>query len=138
MIRAFLICRALGFLVSEVQANAARSIDVLHSEWRTVEIRWGNLVFTVVRWQGDTNISVAPRHAPRESYELGPLVAALECRHFSESDVINDLADAGNLLRPRLQALQTDIPVRAFVCTHAPSVLPSHCFKIKIPRSSPR
>jgi hypothetical protein len=102
----------LYFLVSE--ADGPRSIVVLQSEWPTVEIPWGNLLFTVVRWRGDTNISIAPRHAPRESYELGPLVAALECRHFSESDVVNNLAEAANLLRPRLQALNAAFSEQEF------------------------
>ena len=95
----------LYFLVSEPQASAPRSIGVLQSESPTVQISWGNLLFTVVRWRDETNVSVAPRHAPRESYEIGPLIAALESRHFSERDAVNDLADAANLLRPRLQAL---------------------------------
>jgi hypothetical protein len=94
----------LYFLVSEPHVDV-RAISARHSAWPTVEISWGNLLFTVVRWCGDTNISIAPRHAPRESYELGPVVAALERRHFSERDVVNDLADAANLLRPRLQSL---------------------------------
>jgi hypothetical protein len=59
----------------------------------------------VVRWRGDTNVKVAPRHAPGESYELGPVIAALEDRHFSERDVVNDLVDAASLLRPRLGVL---------------------------------
>ena len=104
----------LYFLVSDPNASAPQSIGVLQSEWPTVEIPWGNLLFTVVRWRGDTNVSVAPRHAPGESYEIGPLVAALESRHFSELDVVNDLADAANLLRPRLQALNAALSEQEF------------------------
>jgi hypothetical protein len=104
----------LYFLVSEAQAKGPQSIGVLQSEWPTIEIPWGNLLFTVVRWRGDTNVSVSPRHAPRESYELGPLVAALECRHFSERDMVNDLADAANLLRPRLEALNAAFSEQEF------------------------
>jgi hypothetical protein len=103
----------LYFLISEPQASV-RSIGVLQSEWPTVEISWDNLLFTVVRWRGDTNVSVAPRHARGESYELGPLVAVLECRHFSERDVVNDLAGAANLLRPRLQALNAAFSAQEF------------------------
>ena len=101
------ITKNLYFLVSDSQTNVPRSINILDSEWPTVEVRWDNLLFTVVRWREDTIVSVAPSHASRESYELGPLVAALECRHFSSSDVVNNLADAGDVLRPRLQALNT-------------------------------
>jgi len=93
------------FLVAESPPSVSKPIDRLHSECSTVEIPWRNLLFTFVRWHGETNISVAPLHAPRESYELGPLVAALENRHLSEHDVVRDLSDAGNLLRPRLETL---------------------------------
>jgi hypothetical protein len=41
----------LHFLVSEPQANV-RSIGIFQSEWPTVEIAWGNLLFTVVPWRG--------------------------------------------------------------------------------------
>jgi hypothetical protein len=108
------ITAKLYFLVSDPNANAPQSIGVLQSEWPTVEIPWENLLFTVVRWRGDTNVSVAPRHAPGESYEIGPLVAALESRHFSERDVVNDLADAATLLRPRLQALNAAFSEQEF------------------------
>lgn len=103
----------LYFLVSQPHADV-RSISARQSAWPTVKISWENLLFTVVRWCRDTNISVAPRHAPRESYELGPVVAALECRHFSERDVVNDLSDAANLLRPRLQALNAAFSEQKF------------------------
>lgn len=104
----------LYFLVSEPQADVRRSVGAFQSEWPTVEIPWGNLLFTVVRWRADTIVSVAPRHAPRDSYQLGPVVAALESRHFSERDVVNDLADAANLLRPRLQALNAAFSEQEF------------------------
>ena len=99
----------LYFLVSE-----PHSIRVLPAEWPTAEIPWGNLMFTIVRWHGETNVSIAPRHAPVESYELGPLVAAFECRHFSEGDIVNTLVDAATLLRPRLEALNTAFSEQEF------------------------
>lgn len=108
------ITKNLYYLVSDPQTCVPRSLGVLKAEWPTVEIPWGNLLFTVVRWRGDTIVSVAPRHDPRESYELGPVVAALERRHFSERDVVNDLADAGNLLRPCLEALNAAFSEQEF------------------------
>jgi hypothetical protein len=99
----------LDFLVSD-----PNSIRVLSADWPTVEVSWSNLLLTVVRWRGDTNVSIAPRHAPVESYELGPLVAAFESRHFSERDIVNDLVDAAKLLRPRLQALNAAFSEQEF------------------------
>ena len=69
-----------------------------------VRIPWENILVTATRWHGETNLRVAPPHAPNDSYELGPLIAALERRHVSEHDVADDLASATNLLRPRLLA----------------------------------
>ena len=99
----------LGFLVSE-----SSSIRVLPADWPTVEISWRNLLFTIVRWRGDTNVSIAPHHAPAEAYELGPLIAAIESRHFSERDIVDDLVDAAKLLRPRLQALNAAFSEQEF------------------------
>ena len=56
----------------------------------------------------------APQHAPRESYQLGPIFAALEGRHLSERDAVYDLADAGRLLHPRLQALNAAFSEQGF------------------------
>jgi hypothetical protein len=99
------IAANLHFLVSDPNANVPRTVGVFHSEFPTVEIPWGNLFFTVVRWRDETIISVAPRHAPEKSYQIGPVVAALESRNFSERDVVHNLTDAARVLRPRLQAL---------------------------------
>ncbi len=99
------ITRYFYFLVSPSLADVSPAINVLPSEWPTAEISWKNLLFNITRWRDETIVSVAPRHLPRESYSLGPLVAALEHRHFSERDTVNDLEDAARLLRPRLQTL---------------------------------
>jgi len=60
--------RYLYFLISEPSA-----IRVLHSEWPTAEFLSDNLLFTICRWRDETNVSVAPRHCPRQSYQLGSL-----------------------------------------------------------------
>jgi hypothetical protein len=98
------ITRNLYLLVSEPS-----SISVLRAEWPSVQIPWGNLLFTITRWRGDTTVSVAPKSDRVQSYELGPLVAAFERRHFSEHDIVNDLADTARLLRPRLEGLNAAI-----------------------------
>jgi hypothetical protein len=104
----------LYFLISDPQANVSR-IGILQSEFPTVKVSWNNLLFTFVRWHGETNMSVAPQHAPRESYQLGPLFAAMEGRHLSERDAVYDLAGAGRLLPPRLQALNTAFSQQGFL-----------------------
>jgi hypothetical protein len=103
----------LYFLISDPQSNVSR-IGILQSEFPTVKVSWNNLLFTFVRWHGETNMSVAPQHAPRESYQLGPLFAAMEGRHLSERDAAYDFADAGRLLPPRLQALNAAFSQQGF------------------------
>ena len=56
----------------------------------------------------------APRHAPNMSYELGPVIAALENRRYLDRRAIHDLHDAENLLQPRLQALNAAFSERDF------------------------
>jgi hypothetical protein len=107
------ITASLYFLISDPQANVSR-IGIHQSEFPTIKISWNNLLFTFVRWHGETNMSVAPQHTPRESYQFGPLVAALEGRHLSERDEVHDLADAGRLLHPRLQALNAAFSEQGF------------------------
>lgn len=60
--------RNLWFLIRQPGA-----IKVQHAEWPTVQILSGNLLLTILRWRDETTVSVAPRHAPTQSYELGPL-----------------------------------------------------------------
>lgn len=93
------------FLVSHGSAEASSSGAVLPFDYSLVQIRWRNLVFFITRGRGDVSVTVAPRHESGKSYELGLAVAALEGRHFSERDVINDLSGAADILRPRLEAL---------------------------------
>jgi hypothetical protein len=104
----------LYFLVSPSLTDTLTPIRVVKSEWPEVEIPWENLLFTITRWRAETSVSVAPRHASAERYELGPLIASLEHRHFSERDLINDLADAALLLRPRLQILNAAFSEQEF------------------------
>ena len=74
-------------------------------DYASVEILWENLCLTISRGRGAVNVSLAPRHARNERVELGPVIAALEKRHFSSQDVVHDLTDVGSLLRPRLDLL---------------------------------
>jgi hypothetical protein len=96
--------RNLYFLVSQAEmVKSPRA--VLPFDYSSVEILWGNLFFTITRGRGDVSVSVAPRHARSERFDLGPTIAAVEGRNFSAKDVIHDLVEAGALLRPRMDLL---------------------------------
>src|SRR5579859_1894691 len=107
------IATNLHFLISDPEANVSW-IGILHSEVPTVKVSWHNLLFTFVRWHGETSVTVAPQHVPGKSYQLGPLFAALEGRHLSERDAMYGLGDAGRLLHPRLQALNAAFSEQGF------------------------
>ena len=94
----------LNFLVSQAKAVNSPS-TVLPFDYASVEVLWENLFFVITRGRGELNVSVAPSHAQDELNELGPTIAALEGRHLSEHDAVNNLSDAAALLRPRLDLL---------------------------------
>ena len=71
-------------------------------------------MFTITRGRGEVNVSVAPVYAKDKSYELGPVIAALERRHLSDRDLVNDLEGAANLLRSRLQVLNAAFSEQEF------------------------
>ena len=102
------------FLTSQPQTRISCSNSVLPFDYASVEIRSENLLVVVTRGRGDTTVSIAPRDSPQDSYELGPLIAALEHRQLSERDIVNDLAGAANLLRPRLKALNVAFSATEF------------------------
>lgn len=93
------------FLISQDKSEVSSPAGVQSFGCASVEILWSNLKLNITRGRGDVSISVAPRHAPEKSYEFGPVIAVLDRRNFSSSDVINDLSGAADILRRRLEAL---------------------------------
>lgn len=82
--------------------------------YASVEIGWENSLFSFTRGREEINVIVAPRLAPNISYELGPVIAALEGSRYADRYAINELQDAANLLQPHLQALNTAFAERDF------------------------
>lgn len=97
----------LYFLFPESQVIQHPRIRVLPFDYASVELTWGNLLFSFSRGREEVNVLVAPRHAPAMSYELGPVIAALENKRHSDRYSVNSLCDAANLLQPHLRTLNT-------------------------------
>ena len=93
------------FLTSESHADFSGPTTIHPFDYASVKIPWENLLVTISRGRGDTTVSVAPRHAPRENYELGRLIAALERRPLRARDMVDTLGGAADLLGPFLQQL---------------------------------
>jgi hypothetical protein len=107
---------SLYFLVSQAKAVNSRSA-VLPFDYASVEVLWENLFFVITRGRGDVSVSIAPAHARNDLNELGPTIAALEGRHFSERDVVHDLGGAAALLQPRLALLNSAFSEREYSST---------------------
>ena len=108
------IRRTLHFLFPDGHVVQHPQIRVLPFDYASAEINWENLLFSFTRGREEVSVLVAPRHAPNLSYELGPLVAAVENRQYSELDVIGSLTDVANLLRPRLELLNAAFSEQEF------------------------
>lgn len=108
----------LYFLVSQAKAVNSQS-PVLPFDYASVNVLWETLFFVITRGRGELNVSVAPSHARGELNELGPTIAALEGRNFSEHHVINDLSDAAALLRSRLDLLNAAFSEQEYARTKA-------------------
>jgi hypothetical protein len=106
--------RNLHFLFSKGHVVQHPQIRVLPFDYASVEISWENLLFSFTRGREEVSVLVAPRHAPNLSYELGPLVAAVENKQYSERDGIASLIYAADLLRPRLVFLNAAFSEQEF------------------------
>ena len=94
-------------VLSEGQITNPKRTAILPFDYSSVRVIYKNISFCFTRGRGGVHVSLSPRHAPTESYELGSVVAALDHRHLSEHDMVNDLEGAASLLYPRLDALNT-------------------------------
>ena len=108
----------LDFVVSQAKAVHSPS-PVLPFDYASVNLLWENLFFVITRGRGELNVCVAPRHAQHDLNELGPTIAALEGRHLSERDAVNNLSDAAALLRPRLGLLNAAFSEQEYAHTKA-------------------
>jgi hypothetical protein len=95
----------LYFLYTKGQPIKERWPRALPFDYASVYIVFENLRFCFTRGRGEVNISVAPRHAPDESYQLAVIIAALDSIDVTQLMQLNDLLEARDLLRARLDDL---------------------------------
>jgi len=95
----------LYFLCTKGQRIEEKSTQVLPSDYASVCIVLGSVRFCFTRGRGELNVSLRPRDAPDDSYELALVIAALDSKDITEVTQLSDLADVGDLLRARLHDL---------------------------------
>ena len=105
----------LAFLASEGEFLNSQPVAILPFDYASVKLSRENVLFTITRGRGELNVSVSPRHIPAETHELGRVIAALECRHLSEKDLVNDWGGIERLLRPRLTDLNRAFSEREYL-----------------------
>jgi hypothetical protein len=98
--------RDLPFLCREGQfVEEKRSAKVLPFDYAETYVRAGNLLFCFSRGRGEINVSVAPSHAPRDSYQLAIVIAALDCKGIVEITMPTELADLNGLIQSRFDGI---------------------------------
>ena len=100
---------SLPFLFPSGTIAEHPQIRVLSFDYASIEIAWENVLFSFTRGREETNVLVAPRHAPNMSYELGPVIAAIKDSHYSDRYAVNHLRGAANLLQPNLERFEHSI-----------------------------
>jgi hypothetical protein len=93
------------FLVPNGEVSIPQQTAILPFDYASVKVIYKNVSFSFTRGRGEANVSVSPRHAPAELYELGRVISALDDKHLSACDLVDDFPAAASLLRPRLEAL---------------------------------
>jgi hypothetical protein len=74
-------------------------------DYASVRINYGNICFCFTLGQGQLNVSLSPRDAPRDTHELNVVIATLDSTDVREQNATTYLSEVGDLLRPRLKSL---------------------------------
>lgn len=95
------------FLYTKGQPLKDRWPRPLPFDFASVYLIYQNLRLCFTRGRGEMNISLSPRHLPKESYRLEIVIAALDSKDFNEVTSPRNLAAAGDLLRTRLNEINS-------------------------------
>jgi hypothetical protein len=95
----------LHFLFPMGSVVRERWYRVLPFDYASVRVNYGNVCYCFTRGREELNLSLSPRHAPREIYELAVAIAALDSTDVTEQKPTSHLSDVGDVLRPRLDTL---------------------------------
>ena len=98
----------LYFLSSQgqrIETIGERRTKVLPFDYATVVLVFKNLCFYFTKGRRELNVSIAPRYARNDPFELRIVIAALDAKGIEEIPVAEYLSDIGDLLRPRVEAI---------------------------------
>lgn len=95
----------LHFLHNNCQPLKTRRARVLPFDYASVCLDYGNVRFCFSRGREELHVTLSPRHAPMEAYELPVVIAAINSADVTQQTSPRSLSGVGDLLRPRLDAL---------------------------------
>lgn len=104
----------LYFLYSEGRLVKEKHLRILPFDYATVRIIFENIVFCFTRGRGELNVSLSPRHAPKDTHILQVVIATLDSKDVTEQSEVSYLSEVADLLRPRLDALNQAFSEQAY------------------------
>jgi hypothetical protein len=103
------------FLFPLAEIVKERWYRVLPFDYASVKLNYKNICFCFTRGRGELNISLSPRHAPRDTHELSYVVATLDSVNISKVTTRGDLDAVADWIRPRLDALNEAFSERGYL-----------------------
>jgi len=96
---------SVHFLYNGGQPIRAGRTRVLPFDYASAGLDFGNIRFYFSRGRGELHVTLSPRRAPSDIYELPVVIATLDSTDVTQQTSPQSLSAVGNLLRPRLDML---------------------------------
>jgi len=104
----------LYFLYSNGELIKEKHPQILPFDYASVSLVFDNIRFCFTRGREELNVSLSPRHAPMDTHQLPVVIAALDSKDVTELKPIAYFSEVGDLLRPRLDALNRAFSEKAY------------------------
>lgn len=95
----------LHFLFPVGEIIKERWYRVLPFDYASVRLNYENIRFCFTQGRETLTVSMSPHGWPQEVFELSVVLAALDSADMAEQKQARSMSDLGDLLRPRLAAL---------------------------------
>jgi hypothetical protein len=95
----------LHFLYTTGEPVREERTRILPFDYASVYIDFGNVRFCFARGRDELSVSLSPRIALKETYELSVVIAAFDLKDIADVAPLNSLAEVNDLLQTRLHDL---------------------------------
>jgi hypothetical protein len=101
--------RNLYFLYSQGTPIKEKRTRVLPFDYASVYIANGKIQFCFTRGRGELNVSLSPRHAPDDAYELAVVVAALDSKDITKLAQLKRLGQRRRFIACSLRRIKSRV-----------------------------